>query len=400
MSDVVFNLKFTTKKEAKKEKLVFANKIDYIARKEAQKKKDEHFKEDEINEGYIAREGVRERHQEYFTNEKIKDKEDIMYYSSDYGAIKKSDFEKRKLITNEINEIQNKKRSCLYSSAISFTPEFANENIKNKFTEEEFYDNLKPLVNQMLVENNFDKDNTMYFMAIHTNKKNLHVHLEFLEKKPTRRKNALKEETLEKFRGDVNFALNESLKEEYSDKIKELGKTKTEFRNQAKTIEQLENIDYKKAVELYKKNKCRYYGDIKSKKLKKEIDKIAIKILEEEEFKKPLENLDKKLDELDEITNNVYKSKDRSMKENQKQEIELMVKNKIFRNIKIHANENLEEVDKKQIIKNSNKNFISSFQKSIEIALRKAQKKKEYERKKVKNLDYELGIERERDESV
>lgn len=383
-------MKFTTKAHADKKGLKFSKKIDYISREKAIENNSNFFqtnKEEDITsnkkfspekEGYISRVGAYENRQLVFNE--VDEKNRSLYYCSEQGVVKEKDIKDRMENIKAINKIQQKNKSCLYSSAISFTKEFSEKNLYKKYTEEEMYERLNPIIKNYLVVNNFSPDNTIYFITAHTNEEYFHFHLEFLEKEPTRNKNKFNTKNLESIKKNLHFALNEELKEDYQSENIKLGKIKTQIRELANIDNKdfFEGVNIEKAVKLYSKRKVRYYKDIKDENLIKEINSIRGKIEKKPEIKKKIKEMEEITEKIETLNFEIYGSKG-TQRKNQEDEIKLMLNNYILKNIK------LEKPNLSYEVKSKFKKFES---KKIQNILERSKRNKE---KLIDDMNYQLN---------
>ncbi len=319
---VVFKTKYLLKSDfesIKKNKQDFSlsDKLDYLTRKEA--KVDDKFKK---QKGYLTRNGTKE--QNIFNQTKNKKDKPIYYYDKT-GVVCEADKIKRKYNISKLNDLENKDNFCLYQSFVSFSKEMSTE-IQSKYTEEECYQMLERHLKIFLVDNNFDLDNTEYFLSNHSNTDNFHCHIDYFETVPTREKNNLKKNTFEKFKKNL---INEIQEPE----IKVL-KRRLEKELMLATKEN-KIFDDPEILKDIKKNHQKYYGNIQNDKVKDYVDKyLEDNIIYTDEYKKYIEAEEEYFNYSKNI---VGEEKAMINKENKINRLNITLKNDIYNNLKEEA---------------------------------------------------------------
>lgn len=349
-SNVNFGLKFHLAGDKKVnsktgKKLLWKGKVSYISRDEITLNHDKIFNEDDdsflISSGYLARDNSRKYHKEKFKNH---DEENKILYFSEGKSVRQLDKEIIKANENLLDNLQNDERGCYYESFISFDKKYAQKNLLNKYSEEELYNNLKPYINNFLKTNNFDLHNTKDFVAFHSNTENLHLHFDFVELNPTRIKNQLDKKSFGELRKEIMLGFDEELNSKYQNNNKELMKNKNNLRQEIKNVN-TKNINLDTAVKLWQENNVRFYSQIKDENLLEEIDKIKIELLSSDEgFSKSYENFKNNLDKQNKFNQQIYGNSSRDQKENQIEEIEKVIANKILKEIKNKSKEDGDSV--------------------------------------------------------
>ncbi len=325
-------------------KLLWKGKVSYISREEITLNHDKVFNDKEdgflISSGYLAREKSRMYHKEKFKNH---DEENKILYFSNGASVRQSD--KKIIDENEklLDELQKNNRGCYYESFISFDKDYAQKNLINKYSEEELYNELKPYINNFLKANNFDLNNTKDFVAFHSNTENLHLHLDFVELNPTRNKNQLDKKSFGELRKEIMLGFDKELNAEYKNNNKILMENKNELRNTIKNVD-TQNMNLDTAVKLWQQNSVRFFNQIKDEKLLKEIENIKIELFEnDEDLRISYEQFKNGLDKQNEFNEQIYGESKRNQKENQIEEIDKVIGNKILREIKNKSLQNDEE---------------------------------------------------------
>lgn len=348
MSKINFGVKFITGQTARKKELKFKGKISYNARHEAIENHDnlfENISNRTSANGYLTREESVEYHKDLFNDYQNENR--ILYFSN--NQIIKENNEKVKA-KNEIqlDKIQEKyPNACLYNTFTSFDYKFAEKNIYGKYSEEEFHQIIQPHIKKLFSDNDLNWDNTKYFLTFHSNKEHFHFHLDFIEQVPTRTINELDQKSFDTYRKNLMLNLDGELKQEYENNIKQIMNQKDVMRKKIDNIDI--NIDYgfDEAIELYKENPVRYYGDITDYRLINAVDKIKLNLINNNEsLRKEFEGFDELLNHQNYFNENIFgNTESRNQKENQLQEVNDRLNNKILNMIKSEA-KNQKEYEK------------------------------------------------------
>lgn len=326
--------------------LKWKNKISYITRDEVYKNHNENFIEDLkknidsfLFTGYLNREKANENKEIVFKKNIEENKNEsskVMYYSSGKEVLNTDIYT---LIENEtlLDKLQEKNNSCYYESYISFEKEFSKKNIINKISEKDLYETIEPALSKFLTKNGFEKDNTKHFVAFHTNTENVHLHFDFIELESTRKKNLLKKNSFGELRKDLMLIIDKELSKEYKERTTNLQETKTQLRNEIKQFDF--EYDFTKLIKHYEENPIRFYGDIKDKEFKKEVDKAKFKFYEQtlttpNELGITYVDFLKQLESQEEYNKNLYGDSTRSQRDNQLEEIDKIISNKIVNTLK------------------------------------------------------------------
>lgn len=343
-SNVNFGVRFTTKAKAVKKNYQFKDKIFYNTRDEVYVNKDTKFLPDNFKSnqhGYLTRDETVKLHKETFNDYKTTNR--IMYFDS-HGAVREND--NKRLVKNakELDHIQNKyANACLYESYTSFDKQFAKKNIINKYSEEEIVERVKPYINDLFKENGFEPSNVQYYLNFHTNRDHLHFHLDFIEKYPTREKNALELNTLGNFRKNLMLEFDNDLKEQYEYNIDKIRNQKDELRNTISTltVDSIIEDKLKKAVIEYQKKPVPYYNSVTNPILKNLVQEIREDLFKDNPSNKKLVydylSFETTLDKQEELNKENYGKSNRSQKDNQLNEVNMRLNNQIFRLIKKEA---------------------------------------------------------------
>lgn len=360
-SNVNFGIKFhlasdkkTNKKNGKP--LSWKGKISYISREEITINHDQIFSGDDkflISSGYLARDNSRILHKEKFKNY---DEENKTMYFSKGKQVKQKDKELIKTNETLLDDLQKNNRGCYYESFISFDKDYAQKNLISKYSEDELYTRLKPYLNNFLKANDFKMDNTKDFVAFHSNTKNLHLHFDFVELEPTRSKNKLDKKSFGELRKEIMLGFDKELKQEYTERTKKVMEDKNKLRDMIKNTS-TENINLDKAVELWQQSGERFFNQIKNEELLEEIENIKMQMLDDDnEFSKNYNDFKINLEKQNKFNEQIYGESKRDQKENQLNEIEKVIGNKILRDVK-----NKSKITSSEEIKNINMNDVTEL---------------------------------------
>lgn len=265
MMNFVDKKKFSQLQKKSKSNFSLSKKLDYISRIDAVEDKD-FFKDNNITQAYLTRDEAIEKNlwEDSYGN--------IMYFDRD-GAVYDKDIKKRWENIHILEEHEKLEDMCLYQQVISFDDD-TTKLLRQKFSQNDFFNVVDKSVTTYLLDNKFDLDNVKYFMALHTNTDNFHIHVDFVEIEPSRVKNKLDINSFDKMKRNITFEIDTDLYAQYRMSIDGSNKEHKLITDKIKDIYNVENKYKEQFKHFSKAENPKQYNKIKNIELKEFIDEI------------------------------------------------------------------------------------------------------------------------------
>ena len=254
---------------------------------------------------------------------------DIIVYTQEGFVRNKVELNEQK---NKMKVHEKKDNFCLYRQYISFNEKDTKELYKY-YSEEELYRITSGKLKKYLVANSFTLENVEFNINFHTDTEHLHLHFDFWEKEPTKRKHRLNNECKVNIQKELEVSLFAFQKESLNNLIKQSKGAKQDFKKEL-------NLDHynpelvKSIKKIFKNepsiNKQSYLRNVKSIEFLEKIDELYSEMCDTKIISEYVESLQQE----EEMYKEYYGNSESNYFSKNVSELEKEIKNTIFRELK------------------------------------------------------------------